>query len=75
MNVYLDTSCYNRPFDDQSQDRIRLRVKRLKVFWNDVKAANGYYFLLKSRKPNWEQTPIARSEHGPHCLCRMKELF
>ncbi|MDR1292494.1 MAG: PIN domain-containing protein [Clostridiales Family XIII bacterium] len=24
MKLYLDTCCYNRPFDDQSQDRIHL---------------------------------------------------
>jgi len=24
MKLYLDNCCYNRPFDDQSQDRIRL---------------------------------------------------
>jgi len=24
MKVYLDACCLNRPFDDQSQDRIRL---------------------------------------------------
>jgi hypothetical protein len=26
MRVYLDTCCYNRPFDDQSQHRIRLET-------------------------------------------------
>ena len=24
MKVYLDNCCYNRPFDDQSQDRVHL---------------------------------------------------
>ena len=27
MRVYLDTCCYNRPFDDQSQERIRLEAR------------------------------------------------
>lgn len=24
MRIYLDNCCYNRPFDDQTQDRIHL---------------------------------------------------
>jgi hypothetical protein len=27
VKVYLDTSVYNRPFDDQSQTRIRLEAE------------------------------------------------
>ena len=27
MRVYLDTCCFNRPFDDQSQTRIRLEAE------------------------------------------------
>ena len=26
MRVYLDVCCLNRPFDDQSQDRIKLET-------------------------------------------------
>ena len=25
--IYLDTCCLNRPFDDQTQDRVRLEAK------------------------------------------------
>jgi len=27
MRVYLDNCCYNRPFDDQSQLRVRLEIE------------------------------------------------
>jgi hypothetical protein len=27
MRIYLDVCCLNRPFDDQSQDRIRLETE------------------------------------------------
>jgi hypothetical protein len=27
MRVYLDACCLNRPFDDRSQDRIRLEAE------------------------------------------------
>ena len=29
--IYLDTYCFNRPFDDQTQDRIRLQTETLLV--------------------------------------------
>ena len=27
MRVYLDNCCYNRPFDDQRQLRVRLEIE------------------------------------------------
>lgn len=29
MKIYLDTCCINRPFDDQSQDRVRLEAESI----------------------------------------------
>jgi predicted nucleic acid-binding protein len=31
MKIYLDTCCLNRPFDDQSQERIRLETEALVI--------------------------------------------
>ncbi len=31
MRVYFDACCLNRPFDDQSQDRIRLESEAVKI--------------------------------------------
>jgi len=31
MKVYLDTCCLNRPFDDQSQERIRLETEAMMI--------------------------------------------
>lgn len=32
MRVYLDNCCFNRPFDDQSQARVRLEAEaRLEI--------------------------------------------
>lgn len=28
MIIYLDNCCYNRPFDDQTQERIHLESER-----------------------------------------------
>jgi len=32
--LYLDVCCLNRPFDDQSQDRIRLEAEAVRVILN-----------------------------------------
>ena len=29
MKIYLDACCLNRPFDDQSQDRVRLEAEAI----------------------------------------------
>ncbi|MEZ5672617.1 MAG: hypothetical protein R3E08_09635 [Thiotrichaceae bacterium] len=31
MKIYLDNCCYNRPFDDQTQLRIRLEAEAIKT--------------------------------------------
>lgn len=31
MKIYLDTCCLNRPFDDQSQERIRLETEAMMI--------------------------------------------
>jgi predicted nucleic acid-binding protein len=38
MKVYLDVSCLNRPFDDQSQPRIRLESEAVSVILEQIDA-------------------------------------
>ncbi len=33
MKIYLDTCCLNRPFDDQSQERIRLETEAVMIIF------------------------------------------
>jgi len=40
MNIYLDTSCLKRPFDDQTQPRIRLETEALLLVLRGVE--NGH---------------------------------
>jgi len=42
MRVYLDTCCLNRPFDDQSQLRIRLESEAI------------LFILARFAKPEWQ---------------------
>ncbi len=38
MRIYLDVSCFNRPFDDQTQPRIRLESEAVTVILEEVEA-------------------------------------
>lgn len=41
MRVYLDNCCYNRPFDDQRQVRVRLETEaKLRIQRDEVNAKN-----------------------------------
>ena len=46
LKIYLDNCCYNRPFDEQSQDLIRLETEAKLVVQNRVK--QGLYSLVWS---------------------------
>ena len=37
MRIYLDTCCLNRPFDDQSQDRVRSEAAAVSEILNAVR--------------------------------------
>ena len=43
MRVYLDACCLNRPFDDQTQDRIHLETEAIILILNRLE-----------KLPNWE---------------------
>jgi len=36
MKIYLDVCCLNRPFDDQTQDRIRLETEAIYIILNKI---------------------------------------
>ncbi len=46
MRIYLDTCCLNRPFDDQSQERVRLESEAVMLIHRRVVA--GDLFLIAS---------------------------
>ncbi len=67
MKIYLDNCCFNRPFDDQSQLRIRLEAEAKLKIQEDIRA--GIYKLIWSylldyenkKNPFQERTePIAK---------------
>ena len=54
MKVYMDNCCFNRPFDDQSQIRIRLEAKA-KLFVQD-KVREGQPQLVWSYVLDYENS-------------------
>lgn len=52
--IYLDTNIYNRPFDDQSQVRIRLETIAIFAILQSIK--NGEYSLLWSFMIDYENS-------------------
>jgi len=40
MKLYLDACCLNRPFDDQTQDRIRLETEAIILILNRLYTSN-----------------------------------
>ena len=58
-NVYLDACCLNRPFDDQSQLRVRLESES--ILWLLKKVESGHWSWTASHVLEWEisQTPDA----------------
>lgn len=44
MRIYLDVCCLNRPFDDQSQERVRLEAEAVTLIFNGMKQ-RGWQWL------------------------------
>lgn len=43
MRIYLDVCCLNRPFDDQSQERIRLEAEAILLIWQRIRAGEWQF--------------------------------
>jgi predicted nucleic acid-binding protein len=56
MKIYLDVSCLNRPFDDQSQGRIRLEADAVTIILGDIDA--GRHEQVSSRMAEIEAAAI-----------------
>jgi len=83
MKIYLDNCCFNRPFDDQSQIRIRLeseaklriqeeiRAGRFKLVWSyilDYENHKNPYIERKTRISGWKKYAIKDIEENSEIL-------
>jgi predicted nucleic acid-binding protein len=87
MKLYLDVSCLNRPFDDQSQSRIRLESEAVTILLDGIDA--GRWEQVSSRMAEIEASamtdevrrrrvlkllPVSRMELGPTVFERARRL-
>ncbi len=57
MRVYLDVCCLNRPFDDQSQERVRLETEVLILLFLRVQAGDARWVSSEVNDYEVSQTP------------------
>jgi predicted nucleic acid-binding protein len=57
MKVYLDACCLNRPFDDQSQDRIRLESESIIIILNLLYKGEGKWLGSEALEIEIENSP------------------
>lgn len=57
MRVYMDACCLNRPFDDQSQHRIRLESEAILIIMNRIHAGEWEWIGSEVLTIELENTP------------------
>ena len=70
MRLYIDVCCLNRPFDDQTQDRVHLEAEALMLILKHVES--GEWQWCTSEVVNFEiqQTPNAERRYEVQLLTR-----
>ena len=70
MKIYLDVCCLNRPFDDQTQDRIRLESEAVLLILKHIRLGNWVW--ISSEVVNFEvrQTPNVERRRRVELLTR-----
>ena len=83
MKIYLDNCCFNRPFDDQSQIRIRIeteaklkiqeeiRAGKIQLIWSyilDYENNRNPYIERNVRISGWKKYAIQDIEENPEVL-------
>lgn len=89
MRIYLDNCCFNRPFDDQSQIRIRLESEaklriqddilegKFKLVWSYILDAENLANPFEERKKpiqDWNKYAITNIKENPQILDEAKRL-
>lgn len=64
MGIYLDNSCFNRPFDDQKQLRIKLETEakldiQERIFQKEIELAWSYILDFENEANPFEQRRFA----------------
>ncbi len=66
MKIYMDVCCYNRPFDNQENDRIHIEAEAILSIFN--KAYKGEWKIVSSEIVEFEISRIIDSERKERIL-------
>ncbi len=69
MKIYLDVCCLNRPFDDQTQDRIHLESEAVIAILRNVESQQWTWIISSVVLFEVAQTPSAERKHRLSKLC------
>jgi hypothetical protein len=67
MRVYLDVCCLNRPFDDQTQDRIRLEAEAVTLILGHFEAKEWDWIGSDAVNLEIAQTRMKNGELASSC--------
>lgn len=78
MKIYLDNCCFNRPFDDQSQLRIRLETEAKLKIQEEIRAGNlkltwSYILDYENSKNPFEYRKFRIREWAKYASTNIKE--
>lgn len=70
MRLYIDVCCLNRPFDNQTQDRIHLEAEALILILKHVESGEWQWFTSEVVNFEIQQTPNAERRYEVQLLTR-----
>lgn len=68
MRIYFDVCCLNRPFDDQSQQRIRLEAEAILLIFQHIRSGEWSFLSSEIVIDEIEQTPDPHRRKRLHLL-------
>ncbi|MCB0726228.1 MAG: PIN domain protein [Ignavibacteriae bacterium] len=90
MRIYLDNCCFNRPFDDQNQNKVRtetisiitilekIKKKEIDLVWSYILDYENYFNPFPERfeaVKNWKEYTVIYIEESENILKESLELF
>lgn len=70
MRIYLDACCFNRPFDDQTQDRIHLESEAVVLILQHIRLGNWEWISSEALSFEVGQTPDIERRRRVESLLR-----
>ena len=69
VKIYLDVCCLNRPFDDQSQDRVRIESDAIKIILERIEEKRFLWYGSEVMFEEIKNTPDHIRRNEMYSLC------